>query len=249
MPVYNASKFLEVAIESVVSQTYRNWELLIVDDASTDNSSQIVEIFSNKDPRIKSVKLTTNQGPDFCRNTATEMAKGDFIAFLDSDDAWASQKLEIQVGFMLKSNCDVSFTNYIHIDENGNSLHKRVKARPLLPYRKQFLNNYIGNLTGIYQTESLGKLMSPSLPKRQDWALWLEAIKRSGRPAIGIQQDLAFYRVRKDSVSANKIGLLKHNFNFYRNHLGYSSMASLYFMCLFLWEYFVERPKFIERVD
>lgn len=248
MPVYNASKFIGEAIESVLEQTYKNWELIIIDDASSDTSPQIIEEFSAADSRIIFEKLATNQGPDYCRNKATEMALGEYIAFLDSDDSWAPQKLEIQLDFMQEHNCAVSFTSYMHIDENGNSLKKRIKAMAMLSYKKQFRNNYIGNLTGMYHAASLGKILSPKIPKRQDWALWLEAIKRSGNPAEGIAQDLAFYRVRKGSVSANKIGLLEHNFNFYKNHLGYSTPASLYYMSRFLWEYFFVRPKFIEKL-
>lgn len=248
MPVYNASKFIGEAIESVLAQTCKNWELIIIDDASSDNSSQIIEEFSAADSRIIFEKLGINHGPDFCRNKATERAKGEYIAFLDSDDSWTPQKLEVQLNFMKEHNCAVSFTSYLHIDEKGNSLNKRIKAMVVLSYKKQFRNNYIGNLTGVYHAASLGKIMSPKIPKRQDWALWLEAIKRSGKPAEGIAQDLAFYRVRKGSVSSNKIGLLKHNFNFYKNHLGYSTLKSSYYMSRFLWEYFLVRPKFIEKL-
>ncbi|WP_026451803.1 glycosyltransferase family 2 protein [Aequorivita capsosiphonis] len=249
MPVYNSSKFISEAIESVLLQTYTNWELIIVDDASTDRSSEIIETLSASHPRIIFIKLVANKGPGFCRNKATEIAKGDYIAFLDSDDLWSPNKLEVQLDFMIENNCAVSFTSYLHIDELGNSLKKRIVARAILPYKKQFRNNYIGNLTGMYHAVSLGKIESPKIPKRQDWALWLEAIKISENPARGIAQDLAYYRIRKDSVSSDKIGLLKHNYNFYKNHLGYSRPASLYFMSCFLWEYFFVRPKFIERLD
>ena len=249
MPVYNSSKFISEAIESVLVQTYTNWELIIVDDASTDKTSQIIEKISEVEPKIIFIKLSTNQGPGFCRNKATEIAQGEYIAFLDSDDLWTPNKLEVQLNFMLKNNCKVSFTSYLHIDEMGHSLNKRIKAMRILPFKKQFRNNYIGNLTGMYDTASLGKIQSPRMSKRQDWALWLEAIKRSQNPAKGIDQDLAFYRVRQGSVSSNKIGLLRHNYNFYKKHLGYSMPTSLYFMSLFLWEYFFIRPNFIERLE
>lgn len=249
MPVYNSSRYISEAIKSVLAQTYTNWELIIVDDASTDGTAQIIERFATSQPRIISIKLATNNGPGFCRNKATEVAIGDYIAFLDSDDLWMLDKLEVQLDFMIENNCDVSFTSYLHIDETGNSLNKRVRAMTVLSHKKQFRNNYIGNLTGMYHAASLGKIESPKIPKRQDWALWLEAIKLSKKPARGIAQDLAYYRIRKNSVSSNKIGLLKHNFNFYKNHLGYSWPASLYFMSGFLWEYFFVRPKFIETLD
>ena len=249
MPVYNSAKFVTQAIDSVLEQTYKSWELIIVDDASNDNTIKIVENFSAKHPRIKLIKLTANKGPGFCRNKATEFAQGNFIAFLDSDDMWSKEKLLTQLNFMLNLNCAVSFTSYIHIDETGKLLAKRVRAMETLTYKKQFRNNYIGNLTGMYNATVLGKIMSPEIPKRQDWALWLEAIKRSKQPARGIDQDLAFYRIRKDSVSANKKVLLQHNFNFYNKHLGYSTLQSLIFMGVFLWEYFFVRPKYIEVLN
>lgn len=249
MPVYNSSKFISEAIKSVLAQTYTNWELIIVDDASTDGSSEIIETFSASHPKIIYLKLIANSGPGFCRNKATEIAKGDYIAFLDSDDLWTPDKLEIQLNFMIANNCAVSFTNYLHIDEIGNSLNKRIRAMAILTFKKQFRNNYIGNLTGMYHAAFLGKIASPKIPKRQDWALWLEAIKLSKKPARGIARDLAYYRIRKDSLSSDKIGLLKHNFNFYKNYLEYSWPASLYFMSCFLWEYFFIRPRFIETID
>lgn len=249
MPVYNSSKFVAEAIESVLAQSYGHWELIIVDDASTDGTSKIIETLSAAHPRIQFLKLSTNHGPGYCRNKATEMAQGDYIAFLDSDDLWAPNKLSVQLSYMQETNCAVSFTSYLHINETGNLLDRRVKAMSVLTYKKQRRNNYIGNLTGMYHASSIGKIMSPEIPKRQDWALWLEAIKRSKKPARGIVQDLAFYRIRKDSMSANKIGLLKHNFNFYKTHLGYSKPKSLFFMSLFLCEYFFIRPKYIESFD
>ncbi|MBT0607168.1 glycosyltransferase family 2 protein [Aequorivita echinoideorum] len=247
-PVFNSSQFIAKAIESVVNQTYKDWELIIVDDASWDASIEIIEEFKQKDSRIRFFRLDENQGAAFCRNLATEKANGKYIAFLDSDDLWKPEKLQIQTDFMEQNNCDVCFSNYLHIDENGNPLHKRVIAKSSLSYKKQRLNNYIGNLTGIYNAESLGKILAPKIRKRQDWAVWLEAIHRSGKPALGIQQDLAFYRVRKGSVSANKWKLINYNFLFYRDYLKYSYPKSFYFLLLFFWEYFMQRPKYIEKL-
>lgn len=246
-PIYNSEKFLEAAILSVQNQTYSNWELILVDDASTDASEKIAREFYSEDSRITYEKFPENRGPAASRNRAIEMAKGEYIAFLDSDDFWAPDKLEIQVDFMQRKNCDVSFSSYILVDEKGNSLGKRVVAIPALTYEKQLRNNYIGNLTGMYRSGTIGKVFSPQLKKRQDWGLWLEAIKRSGQPALGIQVPLSFYRKRKDSISTNKLGLLKHNFFFYKTHLGLSWPASIYCMGRFLWEYFMVRPKFIQK--
>lgn len=246
-PIYNSEKFLEAAITSVQNQTYPNWELILVDDASSDNSGKIAREFYLEDTRIIYEKLPYNQGPALSRNRGIERANGQYIAFLDSDDFWAPDKLEIQVDFMQRKDCDVSFSSYLLVDENGDLLGKKVVAMPVLSYQKQLSNNYIGNLTGMYRSEKIGKIFSPEIRKRQDWGLWLEAIRRSGKPALGIHVDLAFYRKHKNSVSTNKIGLVKHNFLFYKNHLGQSWPTAIYSMVRFLWEYFFVRPKFIQK--
>ncbi len=247
-PSFNSEKYIFETIESVQNQSYSNWELLIVDDASTDTTCLIVERYSKKDFRIQLTKNTTNKGAAFCRNLATKLSKGTYIAFLDSDDLWHPNKLEKQINFMNKHQNAVSYTSYLHIDEEGKSLAKRIKAMPTLSYKKQLKNNYLGNLTGIYNVDVLGKIIAPNLRKRQDWAVWLEAIKRNKKPAIGLQEDLAFYRVHKKSMSSNKTRLLKYNYWFYTKHLGYSKIISAFYLVVFLWEYFFIRPKFIQKL-
>ncbi len=247
-PLYNAEAFIAETIGSVMKQTYTNWEQLIVDDASSDNSLAIALELAAKEPRIRIESLSENKGAAYCRNRAAEMAQGSFIAFLDSDDLWHPEKLERQLAFMKKNQCDVSFTSYLHIDEQGKPLKKRIVAMPVLSYGKQHKNNYIGNLTGMYCAGLIGKIPSPAIRKRQDWAVWLEAIKRSGKPAMGIQEDLAFYRVRKHSISSDKMKLVKYNYRFYRQHLGYSSLRSAWSLLTFFAEYFFVRPKYIQKL-
>lgn len=245
-PLFNAEKYIAQTLESVLHQTVEHWEHIIVDDASTDASTAIVTQWADKDPRIKLFKLTHNQGAAACRNKATLEAQGAFIAFLDSDDLWHPQKLERQLAFMQANRCEVSYTSYLHIDEAGKPLGKRVKALSELTYAKQHRNNYIGNLTGMYMASKIGKVIAPSIRKRQDWAVWLEAIKRSNKPALGIQEDLAYYRVRKNSISSNKFNLIPYNYKFYRQHLGYSRVSATLHLLRFFWEYFLIRPKQIE---
>ena len=247
-PLYNAATFISNTLASVQSQTYTNWEHIIVDDASTDEGIKIVENAARINDRIKLIKSTKNRGAAVCRNIATDNASGDFIAFLDSDDLWHPEKLQKQLQFMIAENCAVSYTNYLHMDEEGSLLDKRIKALPSLNYKKQHSNNYVGNLTGVYNVRELGKIAAPSIRKRQDWAVWLEAIKRSGKPALGLQEDLAYYRVREGSISSNKMNLIKYNFQFYKEYLGYSWMASVVYLLRFFWEYFLVRPKQIEKL-
>lgn len=246
-PLYNAAPFITKTIQSILAQTYDNWELLIVDDASTDNGPSIVLNTFGNEPRIKFFTNKTNNGAAHCRNQATIEATGDYIAFLDADDLWHREKLEKQLKFMQEHTCDVSLTNYLHINEVGNPLGKRVEALPILTYNKQHKNNYIGNLTGMYNAKRLGKISAPNIRKRQDWAVWLTAIDKSRKPAMGLQEDLAFYRVHKGSMSSNKLKLIGHNFAFYRKYLEYSWIKSAFCLLQFFWEYFLVRPKYIKN--
>ena len=246
-PTYNSQQFIEETLRSVKQQTYGHWEHIIVDDGSTDNTIIIVENAASKETRIKLIQSSKNQGAAEARNLATQHANGDYIAFLDSDDLWHPNKLEAQLDFMYQEDVLVSYTSYVHMDEKGTLLGKRVKALSNLPYLKQHKNNYIGNLTGIYNAKILGKIIAPNIRKRQDWAVWLEAIKRSEKPALGIQQDLAMYRVRSGSISANKLNLVQYNYKFYRDYLGYSWVKSAACLAQFFWEYFLIRPRQIER--
>jgi glycosyltransferase involved in cell wall biosynthesis len=242
-PLYNSERYILETISSIQNQTYNNWELIIIDDASEDESILKTEKLIANDSRIQIIKLLNNKGAAFCRNKATEIAKGTYIAFIDSDDIWHPQKLEKQIDFMIKNKNSVSYTSYLKINEKGQLLNKKVIALKKLTYKKQYKNNYIGNLTGIYNAEKLGKIFAPNIRKRQDWALWLEAIKRNKMPAFGLQKELAFYRVRKKSISANKINLLKYNYAFYNKHLGHSKISSMFYLFRFLFEYFFIRPK------
>ncbi|WP_452221566.1 glycosyltransferase family 2 protein [Lacinutrix salivirga] len=242
-PTYNSEKFITQTINSVINQTYTNWELILIDDASTDETLIIIEKFQNNYPTIQLIKNETNQGAAISRNKGIDAAKGDFIAFLDADDLWLPKKLEVQLDFMLKKQVDVCFTSYELMDENGNSLHKTVQALPILTYKKLLKSNYIGNLTGIYNAKKLGKIKSPNLRKRQDWLLWLKALKASNKPAQGISQSLALYRVRDNSISSNKFHLLKYNYWVYKKGLGFSTVNSVYRMLVFLKEHFFVKSK------
>lgn len=240
---YNSEHFIEETINSVLHQTYTNWELLIIDDASTDGTISIIKSFALKHNNIKFFKNEANQGAAVTRNKGIKEASGDFIAFLDADDVWKPQKLEKQLKFMLEYNADVSFSSYDLMTENGLPLHKTVKAIPKLNYKKFLKCNYIGNLTGMYNTKTLGKIYAPNLRKRQDWLLWLSAVKKSNKPAIGLKESLAIYRVRKNSISSKKLDLLKYNYLVYKKGLGYSTLKSLYYIIVFLLEYFFVKSK------
>ncbi len=240
---YNSRDYIEATIKSVLNQTYTNWELLIIDDASKDDTVSILNKYASNYSNIKVFQNQTNQGAAITRNQGIKEASGDFIAFLDSDDVWKPEKLEKQLKFMLENNVNVCFSSYDIMDENGTLLNKTVKALPKLTYNKFLKCNYIGNLTGIYNAKSLGKIYAPNLRKRQDWLLWLKAVKKSAKPAVGMGDSLAIYRVRRNSMSSNKFNLLKYNYLVYRKGLGFSTLKSSYYMMTFLFEYFFVKSK------
>lgn len=242
-PLFNSEKYIQDCINSVISQTYSNWEMIIVDDCSSDKS--IEEVEKNKDQRIKIIKLSANKGAGYARNVAIEQAKGEYIAFLDADDLWDPNKLQLQINFMKDNNVLFSFTSFGFIDEQGQIDPKTQMALPFVDYNKMLRNNYIGCLTAVYNCSKLGKVYMPEFRKRQDWGLWLKLLKKTNN-AKSLKAPLAYYRVGNDSLSKNKISLLKSNFEFYKDHLGYSFFISLYKMSLFLFSHFIYKNKYIK---
>ena len=239
-PLYNSDLYISSCINSVISQTYTNWELIIVDDCSTDNSVEIVKSFS--DSRINIVMLDVNSGAGVARNEAIKIAKGKYIAFLDSDDIWHSKKLETQIKFMEAKNVDLSYSSYGFIDEKDNILNRYIKALPFVDYNKMLRNNYIGCLTAIYNQEKIGKIYMPEFRKRQDWGLWLKILTIIPN-ADSIPEVLAYYRVGNESLSKNKYKLIVSNFNFYKIGLGFSVTKSLLYMMVFLYSHFTYKAK------
>jgi len=241
--MYNAEAFISDAIQSVINQTYTSWELLLIDDCSTDKTLEIAKSFQNEHSKIKLFANAKNFGAAITRNKGIEAAKGDYIAFLDGDDVWKPEKLEKQLAFFNSQDCDVCFSSYYLIDEQGVLLNKEVKALETISYQKLLKSNYIGNLTGMYNAKKLGKITSPNLRKRQDWLLWLAALKKSRKPAEGILEPLAYYRIRKSSMSSNKFQLIKHNYWVYRKGLDFSILKSVYSMVVFLIEHFFVKSR------
>lgn len=207
-PNYNCACFIAQTINSVLSQTYKNWEMLIVDDCSTDGSYEIALEYAAKDVRIKVFRNERNSGAAISRNKAIKESKGEYLAFLDSDDLWAPEKLERQLKFMQENNCDFSFTEYEHIDENGKSLHKKAKVIKKIGYKNYFLHCWTGCLTVVYKQDVNCKIYGPNVKNNNDYALFLEVLK-SGAKAMGLKECLAFYRIHTGSISRNKFKKIK----------------------------------------
>ncbi|WP_298222203.1 glycosyltransferase family 2 protein [Flavobacterium sp.] len=246
-PTYNSEKFIAETITSAQNQTYSNWEMIIVDDCSTDQTEPIVLQFAASDNRIKFYKLHKNAGAGVARNQAVSMAAGTYIAFLDSDDLWKPEKLQKQIDFLQTQNQSFTFSFYDCIDEVGQPLNKRVEAPLKLKYWQLFFCNFVGNLTGIYDTREFGKIPISSLRKRQDWMVWL-TILRKVKTAQTIPESLAYYRVRQDSISSSKIKLLQHNYNVYRIFYGFNTVISLCCMMGFLVMQLLVKPFYVKKI-
>ena len=174
VPVYNSEKFINDTIQTVKEQMYKNWELLLVNDCSTDNSENIIKKYVKKDNRIKLINLEKNSGAAIARNTGIESAKGKYIAFLDADDLWKNEKLEKQIKFMEENNYDFTFTGYEFADESGNKLDKIVNVPRQLNYKQALKNTTIFTSTVIFNADNLGKdlISMPNVRRGQDTATW-----------------------------------------------------------------------------
>ncbi len=215
-PNYNSEQFIKKTIESVLSQTYQNWEMLIVDDVSSDKSIEIIEEYTKKDSRIKLIRLEKNSGPVVARNRAIKEAKGRYIAFLDSDDFWHKDKLVIQLEFMEEKEAILSFTGYYIVDEKTSDILDIMHTHQKVDYYSLLKQNIMGCLTVVYDTQKIGKIYMPNILKRQDFALWLKILKQIPF-AYGLDEPLAYYRVRTNSVSSNKIKASFYNWKLYRD--------------------------------
>lgn len=224
MPAYNAEKYIAQSIASVVKQGYQNWELLITDDRSNDNTQQIVKQYSNQDSRIKLFVNEKNAGAGVARNNSIKQAKGRYIAFLDSDDLWVPEKLSKQISFMQSNKVPFSYTGYQKFTGDKKLLGKIIPPAETT-YNELLNSNVIGCLTAIYDYQELGKQYMPTIRKRQDMALWLHILKLTPK-AVGMQESLAYYRVDV-GMSSNKVEMLKWQWRLYREVEQLSVIKSL----------------------
>ena len=207
-PVFNSEVFLHLAIESIQCQTYKNWELILIDDSSTDSSISIIQKYAENDSRIRYFINETNSGAAISRNIGLNKSIGRFIAFIDSDDIWACEKLEMQVNFMITHNYAISFTSYDLMDCNGLPLNKTINSVKEIDYKGYLKNTIIGMSTSMIDRSRLELFEFVNIRTRQDTYLWITLLKR-GLIAYGINSVLVSYRVRNDSISSNKLKAAK----------------------------------------
>lgn len=209
MPCYNAERYISEAIESVLSQTYLDWELIIVDDASTDESCKIISQYTAIDERIHKIKNLGQRGAAGARNTALDCCKGMYIAFLDADDMWYREKLSLQLDFMQVNNFDFTYSYIDVIDEQSNYL-RSVKTPATATSELLKFSNYIPCLSVVYRRASAKEIRTPLIPSRNDFALWLSILNDGEvKEAICFPRILGAYRENSYGIASKKINSLK----------------------------------------
>lgn len=235
MPTYNCERFIEEAVQSVIAQTMKEWELRIVDDGSTDGTYEVLRPYLAKYPMIHYTKLSGNGGPAMARTEALRQATGKYVAFLDSDDVWMPEKLARQIAFMEERGAVFSCTAYCRMNEEGESLGMVCVPPERTDYKKMLrLGDPIGNLTVMYNQEVLGKYEVPNIKRRNDFALWLR-ILRDTPECVGMEEVLGRYRVRKRSVSSNKLQQVKYHWKLYRQLEGLGFFKSMWALACWAW--------------
>jgi glycosyltransferase involved in cell wall biosynthesis len=229
IPCFNAEAYLGPCLESVLAQTFKDWECIVVDDDSKDDSRAFINAYCRADARFRLIELEENQGPANARACAIAEAAGKYVAFLDSDDVWKPEKLEIQLKWMVKQGIPFSCTSYGKIDHAGKDLNFCVRPPATWDY-SYLLRDCPGNSTVMVETELLRDIKIPNIKKRNDYLLWLQVIKRAGC-LYGLDNLLAFHRVHNQGISSSKTSLIKYHWIIYRRHeeLGFWLSARLIF--------------------
>ena len=227
VPVYNAGAFIEETIQKVCDQTYGQWELLLVDDCSKDDSREKIQKYCEKDERIRLIAKEKNEGAAKARNTGIELAGGSYLAFLDADDIWYPDKLEKELQFMEEKQAAFAFTSYEFGDEEGYETGRIVDAPATLDYRKALSRTVIFTSTVMFDLGKIDRnlIKMPDVPS-EDTATWWSILKK-GYTAYGLDEILVVYRRPEGSLSADKIKAIRRIWNLYRNVEGLTRMASI----------------------
>lgn len=228
MPCYNMASYVSDSIKSVIAQTYPHWELLIVDDASSDETVNIIKSYAQADSRIKFAIKKQNSGISDTRNQCIQMAQGQFLAFLDADDIWHPEKLEKQLSFMLAKNIGFTYSTYDWIDEDGRIMNKFINTIGNLDYKTYLRNTIIGCSTVMVNKAITGDVFVPKFRTSEDTATWLD-ILRKGLMAYAIDESLVSYRIRRKSASSNKIRASIDLWKVYRQHEKLPFFKAIYY--------------------
>lgn len=227
MAAYNAEKTIEQAINSVLSQTYPDFELLVVNDCSTDKTAMLAEAIVKKDDRVRLISNEKNSGVSYTRKHGLEEASGEWVAILDSDDAWVPEKLEKQINLQKKTNADLLFTGSAFMDADGKPIDWYLAAPAEVTYRQLLKQNVLSNSSALVRKELYAKYYAVGDGMHEDFALWLNILK-DGRKAYGVDEPLLIYRIAKSSKSGNKFKAAKMNWNTYR-YIGLNPIEAAYY--------------------
>lgn len=214
-PVYNAETFIPDMIQSVLAQSFTNWEFLLINDASSDNSLNLLKNFSTKDMRIRIINLEKNSGAAVARNAGLTAAKGQYVAFIDSDDMWSPDKLSQQMEFMEQNHYAFTYTDFATIDTEGTILKAKADVPSQLGYNQLLKNTAIACSTVMIDRSIVGDFKMPLVRKGQDTATWLKIMREQGITAYGLQRVLNYYRQVPGSISSNRLGALKRTWYTY----------------------------------
>lgn len=228
MPAYNSEKTIAESINSVLSQTYVSWELIVINDASEDRTAEIVYSYTEKETRIKLLTNTVNRGVSYSRKRGVASAEGEWVAFLDSDDLWTADKLEKQAAFIRENRFDLIFTGSAFIKADGASYSWVMQVPEKITYHQLLKQNIISNSSVLISKKILKKHMIVGDHMHEDYACWLSCL-RENVSVKGINEPLLIYRVSSLSKSGNKIKAAKMNWNTYRM-IGLSVFESIYYM-------------------
>lgn len=225
-PVFNSSKFLEETIASVLNQTFTDWQWMITDDKSTDNSVEIIQKIN--DIRIQLILSDKNGGAGHARNLSLKQASGRFITFLDADDFWEPNFLEEMISFMKKENTELAYSNYARCDENLNPVIEDFKADKPVTFDNLLKTCRLSLLSSMYDSQKVGKEYFPEGSKREDHVMWLNLLKKIpvGKP---LPKTMAKYRMHQSSISRKKSNIVKDQYLVYKDYMNFSTVKSLYY--------------------
>lgn len=246
MPSWNTERFIAESIQSVLNQTYSNWELIIVDDCSTDNTDEVVASFN--DSRIKYLHNEKNSGAALTRNRAMREAQGEWIAFLDSDDLWAPEKLQKQLDFMKDNHYAFSYHEYVKIDEDSVPLNIYVSGPEIVTKKKMYNYGYPGCLTFMYSAKTMGLIQIKDIKKNNDYAILLQLCKKSD--CYLLKENLAEYRIRKKSISHDKLRKkLKSHYDLFHYCDEKPAPVALWYACWNMWYGIMKKKKYENSVE
>lgn len=233
VPVYNVENFIEETMDCVLAQTYRNWELLLVEDCSTDRTAALIRQYMERtgDPRIHLISQPSNMGAARARNRGLKEAKGRYISYLDADDLWETEKLEKELVFMKEKDAAFAFTGYEFADEAGKGMGKVVHVPGTLTYKQALSNTTIFTTTVMFDLKKLKReQLEMPVMKSEDTALWFRVL-RSGVTAYGLDENLVKYRRAGKSLSSNKLEAMRRIWNLYRRAEGMNIISSAWHFC------------------